>query len=67
MSLHITTKQTIDHRIRMKKVADDFCTSIDSCHNNFSVVLGMKHVTAKFVHKKLNLEQKQVVCKLLSR
>ena len=48
-----------DCRITIREVADDVAISIDSCHEIFSNVLGMERVTAKFVPKLLNFEQKQ--------
>ncbi|XP_050684031.1 histone-lysine N-methyltransferase SETMAR-like [Leptidea sinapis] len=48
-----------DCRVAIKEVADDVGISVGSCHEIFSVVLGMKRVAAKFVPKLLNFEQKQ--------
>ena len=48
-----------DRRIAIREVADDVGISIGSCHEIFSNVLGMKRVTAKFVPKLFNFEQKQ--------
>jgi len=48
-----------DRRITIREVADDVGILIGSCHGIFSDVLGMKRVTAKFVPKLLNFEQKQ--------
>jgi len=48
-----------DRRIIIREVADDVGISIGSYHEIFSDVLDMKCVTAKFVPKLLNFEQKQ--------
>ena len=48
-----------DSRITIREAADDVGISIDSWHEIFSNVLGMKRVAAKFVPKLLNFEQKQ--------
>ena len=48
-----------DRRITIREVADDVGISIGSCHKNFSNVLGMERVAAKFVSKLLNFKQKQ--------
>jgi len=46
-------------RISIREAADDVGISIGSCHATFPDILGMKHVTVKFVPKLLNFEQKQ--------
>ena len=48
-----------DRLITIREAADDVGILIDSCHEIFSNVLGMKRVAAKFVPKLLNFEQKQ--------
>ena len=48
-----------DRRITIRDVTDDVGISIGSWHEIFSNGLGMKRVTAKFVPKLLNFEQKQ--------
>jgi len=48
-----------DRQISIREVPDDVGKSINSFHDIFSDVLGMKRVVAKFVSKFLNFEQKQ--------
>ncbi|UYV80237.1 hypothetical protein LAZ67_18002121 [Cordylochernes scorpioides] len=46
-------------RITVREVAEDLNISIGLCHSNFINDLGMRRVTAKFVPKLLNCDQKQ--------
>ncbi|UYV77598.1 hypothetical protein LAZ67_15001667 [Cordylochernes scorpioides] len=48
-----------NHRITIREVAEDLNISIGSCHSIFINNLGMRRVTAKFVPKLLNCDQKQ--------
>ncbi len=54
-----------DRWITIKEVADDVTRSIGSRRKIFTSVLDMKRVTAKFVPKVLNFEQKSGKWKLL--
>ncbi|UYV80238.1 hypothetical protein LAZ67_18002125 [Cordylochernes scorpioides] len=48
-----------NRRITVREVAEDLNISIGSCHSIFINDLGMRRVTAKFVPKLLNCDQKQ--------
>ncbi|UYV73518.1 KDM1A [Cordylochernes scorpioides] len=48
-----------NHRITVREVAEDLNISIGLCHSIFINDLGMRRVTAKFVPKLLNCDQKQ--------
>lgn len=53
-------KIIMNHRhITIRKVADEVDIPIDSCHDIFANVFGMKHTSADFFPKLLNFEQKQ--------
>ena len=47
-----------NRQITIREVAEDVGISVGSCHAIFSDVLGMKSVSAKFVPKLLNFDQK---------
>ena len=47
-----------NRRITIREVAEDVGISVGSCHDIFSDVLGMRRVSAKFVPKLLNFDQK---------
>lgn len=47
-----------NRRITIREVAEDVGISVGSCHEIFSDILGMKRVSAKFVPKLLNFDQK---------
>lgn len=47
-----------NRRITIREVAEDVGISLGSCHEIFSNVLGMRRVSAKFVLKLLNFDQK---------
>ena len=49
-----------NRRITIRKVAEEVGMSVDACHAIFSDVLGMRRVSAKFVPKLLNFDQKAV-------
>ncbi|KAG5315042.1 SETMR methyltransferase, partial [Pseudoatta argentina] len=64
----LTTDENIDEvkkivlanrRITVREVAEDLNISIGSCHSIFTNDLGMRRVTAKFIPKLLNFDQKQ--------
>ncbi|UYV68193.1 hypothetical protein LAZ67_5003332 [Cordylochernes scorpioides] len=48
-----------NRRITVREVAEDLNISIGSCHSIFINDLGMRRVTAKFLPKLLNCDQKQ--------
>ena len=47
-----------NRRITIREVAEDVGISVGSCHGILSDVLGMRRVSAKFVPKLLNFDQK---------
>ena len=47
-----------NRRITIREVSEDFGMSIGSCHEIISGILGMRRVSAKFVPKLLNFDQK---------
>ena len=49
----------VNRRITVREVAEDLKISIGSCHSIFTNDLDMTRVTAKFVTKLLNFDQKQ--------
>ena len=59
-ALHQQTKIVlVNSRITVIEVAEDLNISIGSCHSIFTNDLGMTRVSAKFVPKLLNFDQKQ--------
>ena len=49
----------VNHRITIRKVADDVGISLGPCQAIFTDVLGMKRAAARIVPKLLSFEQKQ--------
>ena len=47
-----------NRRITIREVAEDVGISVGSCHDILSDVLGMRRVSAKFISKLLNFDQK---------